>query len=126
MYKVLFIHPDQKLIQLYRPLLAQHFLVDSTHDGLAGLRLIRINRPEVIISDYQLPKLSGLSLLKFVRQQPRLISTPFIFFSNHPDVESALACGANDWLRLKFTSPEMLVDKIYQHLKLNIKLLNQS
>ena len=126
MYKLLFIHPDQKLIQLYRQLLAQHFLIDSAQDGLAGLRRIRFYRPEVIISDYHLPKLSGLSLLKFVRQQPHLISTPFIFLSNHPDVESALAFGANDWVPQKLASPEMLLDKIYQHLKLNVKLLNRS
>lgn len=114
---ILFIHPDVKLTRLYEPMLARHFAFDSAHDGLTGLRKIRLIQPRVIISDYQLPFLSGLALLRFVRRSPQLGSTPFIFFSDHHVVPDALSLGANDWINSSFSSPELLINKIYNHLK---------
>lgn len=119
MKHVLFIHPDQKLFQLYQPHLSQHFFLDSAQDGLRGLRKIKTNKPHLVVSDYQLPWLSGLSLLKFVRQNRRLAGMPFIFLTDHPSAHDALSFGANDWIVKKTAHPDMLIEKIYHHLKQN-------
>ncbi len=116
MHNILFIHPDVKLTRLYQPILTRHFVSDSAHDGLSGLRKIRLSKPGVVISDYHLPFLSGLALLKFVRSHHQLAMTPFIFLSDHPGVNQALGSGASDWLIPRESSPELLLNKIYQHL----------
>lgn len=119
MTNVLFANADPKLIQLYHPYLTRHFFVDSANDGLTALRKLKLTRPNVIISDYQLPRLSGLGLLKFVRSQENLAATPFIFFTNRLNIREALSFAANDWLNLSLTTPDLLIEKIYYHLKLN-------
>jgi len=117
MQKLLLIHPDARLVALYQKALSERFSIDSAYDGLSGLRQIRSGLPHVIVSEFILPKLSGISLLAFVRKHPQLYATPFIFLSSsHPELES-LNLGATDWLHLPLTSPEILGAKCDYYLK---------
>ncbi len=117
MKQIFFINPDVKLVQIYEPYLKKHFNVDSAHDGLTAMRKIQLSHPNLIISDYYLPLISGLSLLKFVRGHAKLFPVPFIFLTEHDNPQEALNRGANDWLPRKFGSPDLLLEKIYYHLK---------
>jgi DNA-binding response OmpR family regulator len=119
MPQIFFVNQDPKLIALHQPIFTEYFSFDSAHDGLTALRKIRLFKPSIIISDYDLPILSGLSLLKFVRSQKDFEHIPFLFFTDHDDPSLALGFGANDWLTKSETSPQMLADKVYHHLKIN-------
>ncbi|OGE87563.1 MAG: hypothetical protein A3J07_04985 [Candidatus Doudnabacteria bacterium RIFCSPLOWO2_02_FULL_49_13] len=122
MHNILFIHSDPKIVKFYEPLLSRHFEFDSAIDGLSGLRKIRLKPPGAVVSDYHLAHLSGLALLKFIRSQGHLAAVPFIFFADHSNLESALNWGANDWIVPSSSSPEILLNKIYQHLKYGIHI----
>ncbi|MBX4205139.1 MAG: hypothetical protein KW788_03055 [Candidatus Doudnabacteria bacterium] len=117
MQKLLFIHPDHRLHLLYRKALSEHFLVDSAYDGLKGLRLIQKQKPHIIVSEYNLPILSGSSILRFVRNHHELFSVPFIFLSGYHPAADTLGFGANEWVVLSETNPEDLISKCHQHLK---------
>jgi two-component system chemotaxis response regulator CheY len=120
MFRVLFANPDPKLCDLYeKKLTQQKFLVDSAADGLTALRKFRANPSHVVISEYQLPVLSGLALLKSIRSHSKLYSTPFIFLSDHHDNSVALSLAANEWIEKQQALPEYLIERIYYHLKLN-------
>ena len=119
MLKIFFAHPDLKITSLYQDYLTQNFMVDSAHDGLSAIRQIRLIRPDIIVSDYALPLLSGLGVLKYVRGNASLSPVPFIFLTDHPDASLALSFGANDWLERGRTSPAQLTDRIIYHLKIN-------
>jgi DNA-binding response OmpR family regulator len=119
MIRILLAHPDQKLSALYVQHMQEHFLVDSAHDGLSALRQLRVQRPALIVSEYHLPVISGVSLLRFVRSNTNFMATPFIFLTEHHDNREALSFGANDWLDLKASHPQTLLEKIYHHLRLN-------
>ncbi len=122
MIKVFFAHPDAKLVQLYQPHLSRYFAFDSAHDGLTALRKIRLTLPNVIISDYALPQLSGLGLLKFVRAERSLSHTPFLFLADSGDMAEALSFGANEFLIRRSAPPSELIDKIYYHIKHGIQI----
>ena len=124
MYQLLFIHPDPKFVRIYENHFRGHFDFDSAHDGLAALRKIRLTRPAAIISDFHLPYLSGLSLLKFVRATPAMASTPFIFLAAKGDIVSAMEFGANDWIQQAEAHPDLLLAQVGNHLQRNIRLLN--
>lgn len=113
---ILFIHPDDKIIGLYGKYLTPQFSVDSAQDGLMGLRKIKANRPRVIISEYNLPYLSGLSLLKFVRQHKEMFATPFIFLTNDDMPDQALGMGASAWLNQREHGPEALLRQLINHV----------
>lgn len=115
MSHILFIHPDQKLVSIYHKYLSPHFNVDSAYDGLSGLRKIRQTAPKLIVSEYKLPYLSGLTLLRYVRRYPQFSQTPFFFLSQHEMPVKALGLGANQWLRTQDHGPHELLSKIVNH-----------
>jgi phosphoserine phosphatase RsbU/P len=117
---ILLIHPDQKLMGIYQRHLKPHFMVDSAHDGLTGLRMIKDRRPRVIVSDVNLPYMSGLALLSFVRNHPEMFATPFLFLTDAPMPEEALGLGASGWLTQSEHGPEQLLPHIFQHYNLKI------
>ena len=117
MTRIFFLNPDPKIIALYQPVLQQYFTVDSANDGLTGLRKIRLHQPRLVISDYHLPRLSGLALLKYIRATPTLHAIPFLFLTDHDDPADALSFGANDWIPRLDTQPSFLIDRIFHHLK---------
>jgi DNA-binding response OmpR family regulator len=117
MLPILFIHADPVLSRMYQTHFSPHFAFDSATDGLTGLRKIRANKPKAIISDYNLPKLSGLAVLKFVRSHPELHATPFIFLTNHHDVQSALGHGASGWFNQLDTLPEEVLEHALKTLR---------
>ena len=116
MHRILFVHSDEKLTALYKPRLSNYFFVDSARNGLSAVRKIRLHKPRLIISDYELPLLSGLALLRFVRSHPNLFAIPFVFLTDSLNVQDALSSGANDYLFKKFANPDAVVEKIYHHL----------
>ena len=125
MHSIVFIHPNEKLLGIYRNKLSNYFSIDSASDGLSGLRLIKSRMPSLVISDYQMPKLSGVTILKHIRSHPTLSHIPYIFLSaSHPDPE-CLGLGASDWLLVSESTPELLIRKCHQHLKLTPQQINR-
>jgi DNA-binding response OmpR family regulator len=116
---LLLIHPDHKMLGIYQKHLGTHFMVDSAHDGLTGLRMIKTRRPRVIISELNLPFMSGLALLEYVRNHPDHMRTPFMFLTDAPMPEEALGMGASAWLRQREHGPEELLQQVMSHLTLN-------
>jgi CheY-like chemotaxis protein len=119
MYKILFAQSDPKLVQLYLPRLSAHFSVDSAADGLTALRRLKLVKPGLVVSDFDLPLLSGLSLLKFCRRQNLYSSMPFIFLASLASAHQALSSGANDYLEQSSACPDLLIERIYNQIKLN-------
>jgi CheY-like chemotaxis protein len=119
MIKILFANSDPKLSEIYTSHMRPYFNVDSAHDGLSALRKWKSSRHALIVSDYDLPWISGITLLQFVRNHPTLSSTPFVFLSNYADNTRALNLGANDWIDTHFAHPDFLLDRIHHHLKAN-------
>jgi two-component system response regulator MprA len=83
--------------------------VATAADGEAALSAIESGRPEVVILDVMLPKLSGLELCRRVRaagnQVPILMLTARDAVS---DVVEGLDAGANDYLTKPFAFQELL------------------
>jgi two-component system response regulator len=72
-------------------------------DGAAAQKFLQSHSdtPSLIISDIKMPKVDGLELLKWVRQQPLLNKLPFIILSSsnsQQDRTKAERLGANKYL----------------------------
>ncbi len=119
MQRILFVHPDRKFSQLYLSRLKPFFSVDSADNGLNAMRKFKTSPASLIVSEYDLPVLSGISLLKAVRSHPVYTATPFIFFTSYHDNSEALSLGANDWIEIHTSHPDLLIERIYHNLKVN-------
>lgn len=83
-------------------------------DGHAGLDMITNQLPDVVVLDLRMPRLSGIEVLKQIRQQwPQL---PVIMLSGHGSKQDAQTCldlGAVQYHK-KPLDIDMLVDSIKQ------------
>ncbi len=88
--------------------------VNEANDGEAALRSVVEAPPHLIISDYNMPKLDGLGLLRAVRAHPPTAKTAFIMLTGRADkelVQRAVQYGVNNYLVKPFTV-QTLKDKI--------------
>src|SRR3569623_1454463 len=80
--------------------------IGEAPDGEEALRIL-VQRPaQLIISDYNMPKLDGLGLLRAVRSHPPIKSTAFIMLTGRADselVKRAAQFGVNNYLVKPFT-----------------------
>ncbi len=70
-------------------------------DGQAGLDLISAERPDLVISDIDMPGMSGFDVVRALRKNPQNVEIPVIVItgSEKPDaVEQAFAAGATSFL----------------------------
>lgn len=86
------------------------FTVNLAYDGEEALELINNSELDLALLDLMMPKLSGLDVLKKVREQERFKSLPCIILTAGGDAKherDALALGATQFLTKPF-SPKKL------------------
>jgi two-component system chemotaxis response regulator CheY len=84
-----------------------HQVVEADN-GTSALELIRSESPDLILSDWNMPQLSGLELLQTLRGEGRNIPFGFITTESTPDMKSvAHDAGAQFLLAKPFTPEEM-------------------
>lgn len=87
----------------------EHYIVSVANDGQKGWEIIQQSKPDLILLDWVLPKLSGLELCKKIRQNG--IVTPIIFLTARDTVQDTiegLKAGANDYIKKPFSFEELL------------------
>lgn len=94
-------------------------------DGARARTIIKQKKPDLILSDWEMPELSGEELLKWLREESPTPKTPFIMITSRGDREHVMAAvqaGVNDYISKPFT-PEELTRKVAKQLKkLNINI----
>src|ERR1700730_4817836 len=75
---VLVVDDDPGLLRMIARVLASGYRVATAVDGDDGLLQALVLRPDVIVSDIELPGLTVSDLLHAVRLQPELTAIPFL------------------------------------------------
>ena len=120
MKKILYVEDDVLIARLYsEKLAAAGFEVVTAHDGLAAVQRLREFTPDLVVLDLLMPKLTGVDVLKFIRQQPALKDTRIIVFSNSflsNLVEQVAKFGVEEALVKASVTPAQLVNVIHKTL----------
>ena len=85
-------------------------LIEAT-DGLEAVTVAQGERPDLILMDVQLPKLSGLDATRQIRTDPRTASIPVIVvtsFALSGDDQKAMEAGASAYLAKPYSPRELL------------------
>jgi len=108
--RLLLIEDDKEIIHLLSiALKSLGFAVDTAENGENGLNLALINHYDLIITDYNLPILSGREIIESVRSENQ--STPILVLSIRSEISDRvelLNLGADDYLTKPFTLSELL------------------
>lgn len=108
--KLLIIEDDADIIRPVSLMLkAAGYAVDIARDGEHGYFLARTNNYNLIILDYNLPKLNGREIIKKIREEG--MSTPILMLtvrSELTDKVDLLTLGVDDYLTKPFALSELL------------------
>ena len=99
--------------------------VISAQDGADGIALAKARIPDLVVCDITLPKLDGYAVLRAIREDPAIASTPFVFLTakgERSDIRTGMNLGADDYLSKPFTAKELL-DAVYIRMRRVSELL---
>ncbi|MBP9020254.1 MAG: response regulator [Syntrophobacterales bacterium] len=91
----------------------------EAENGEAALSVLKSRQVDLIISDWNMPTMSGYELLKAVRADGELQKTPFLMVTAEAlkeNVVQAVKAGVSNYIVKPFTA-EVLNDKIGQIFK---------
>jgi CheY-like chemotaxis protein len=121
MKKILFIEDESALQKTLGDLLnPRGYEIMSALDGEIGLALAQKEKPDLILLDIVLPKISGLEVLAKLKEDPKTKDIPIIILTNLEgmnNVGNALELGATTYLVKAQYDLNDVVKKIEEAIK---------
>ena len=109
---VLYVEDNEYNRKIVRQLLRRTpYRLQEAPDGEAALAMVRQERPDLILMDVQLPRMSGLDATRALRADERTKDTPIIVitsFAMSGDRERATAAGASGYIAKPYSPRELL------------------
>jgi DNA-binding response OmpR family regulator len=116
MKKILLIEDDQIVANIYRnKLCVEGYQVEVALDGEVGLELVKAYKPDAVILDLMLPKVTGVDLMRQIRAEKEFEKTPVIVFSNTyltNMVQEARKAGATKCLSKANCTPRQVIEVV--------------
>lgn len=82
----------------------------TANNGAEALRIMKKQRVDIVLSDWNMPVMTGLELLKAVRSDENLSHLPFVMITAEAErerIEDAIACGVSDLLVKPYTTDRL-------------------
>jgi two-component system, chemotaxis family, chemotaxis protein CheY len=114
--KILVVDDFATMRKVVRNLLKQsgYENIVEAEDGVSALKMLKSDKIDFIVSDWNMPNMSGLDLLKAVRADSELSATPFLMVTAEAlqdNVVAAVRAGVSNYIVKPFTA-ETLNGKI--------------
>lgn len=87
------------------------FEVDLAEDGVDGLDKIRARRPDLVITDINMPRLDGFGFIEGVRSESDFLSVPILVLTTESGDQlktRARAAGATGWIVKPFDEDKLI------------------
>jgi len=109
---ILYVEDNELNRKIVRDLLRRtsYRLIEAV-DGEAGIATALAERPDLILMDIQLPKISGIEALRVLRSEPTAAATPIIAitsFALSGDQQKAKDAGASAYLAKPYSPFDLL------------------
>jgi len=89
-------------------------------NGIEGLDVLAKNKVDLVITDWNMPEMDGLTFVKAIRAKPEYKELPILMVTTEAakeDILTALRSGVNNYIVKPFT-PETLQEKVFKLLGL--------
>lgn len=125
--RVLIVEDNPRNIQVLGPILRDAgYKVSVAVNGLKGLKSVECNRPDIILSDINMPVMDGFEFCEKIMSNPHTSDIPIIFLTASDSVDDetkGLELGAVDFIR-KPINPAVVLARTQTHLTL-VDALNE-
>jgi DNA-binding response OmpR family regulator len=120
--RILFVEDDEALASVYTMRLeAEGFQVRRVPNGEDALAAALEYRPDLILLDVMMPKVSGFDVLDILRNTPETANMKIIMLtalSQDADKQRAQSMGVDDYLVKSQVVIADVIDRIKQHLSM--------
>ena len=110
--KILVIDDEEHIVELLQfNLETSDYIVDYSYDGFDGFLKAKEMKSNLILLDWMLPNISGIDVLKKIREDKDLKNTPIIMLTAknmESDKVEGLVGGADDYITKPFSIKELL------------------
>jgi DNA-binding response OmpR family regulator len=112
---ILVVDDDPVILQLLQVNFEMEgFTVITAADGQEGVERTRADRPDIVVSDVMMPRMSGLELVAELKGDPDTATIPVLLLTakaQQADISAGLDQGADDYVTKPF-EPLELVDRV--------------
>lgn len=112
MKRVLIADDERSLRLLVRATLeSSEIEVVEAEDGEEALRLVRSQRPDLVLLDVQMPDLSGFDVCQQIKSDPEMARLPVIMLTAQSQAaarERGIQAGADEYLTKPFSPLQLL------------------
>jgi two-component system alkaline phosphatase synthesis response regulator PhoP len=112
MSKILIVDDEQDIVELLSYNLEKEgFKTVKAFDGEAALKIVKTQKPDMVILDLMLPKMNGLDVCRALRSNPETANLPIIMLTAKTDEVDkiiGLENGADDYITKPFSIKELI------------------
>lgn len=113
--KILIIDDSEEYLRIMYSAFEQHrpdYKIYQTKKPEQAIKIALLKKPDVIITDWDMPEISGIELISQFKNEPELKNIPIImatgFNLSSEDLQLALDTGASDYLRKPIDDIELI------------------
>ena len=112
--KILVVDDSATIRQAMQNLLSPDYEVALAESGIAAIRAMTLNQPDLILLDYEMPICDGSQTLAMLRSEKEFADIPVIFLTGRsdPDIVRKLVALKPSGYLLKYLKPESIKKKI--------------
>jgi CheY-like chemotaxis protein len=112
-YHILCVEDEEMSLEVLVEFLSEldHVETSTANDGLACLQAVKEKRPDLILLDIKMPKMSGFQVCETLKASSDTANIPIIFlsgFAGDKEIEEAKRYGGVGYLVKPFTIAELL------------------
>lgn len=116
--KILVVEDEENIRKVIKKILEiNEFEVLEARDGAEAMDIFYSEKIDLIVLDWMLPKISGIEVLKMIREESSLPILMLTAKSQEDDEVEGLEVGANDYLKKPF-SLKILITRVKKLLNL--------
>ena len=112
MDRILVVDDDRDIVRLVRSYLEKAgYQILTAYDGETALKILKAEKPQLLILDLMLPDKDGWDVARLVRSDPQIAATPIIMLTarvEDTDKIVGLEIGADDYITKPFNPREVV------------------
>ncbi|MBI2626492.1 MAG: response regulator [Candidatus Nealsonbacteria bacterium] len=118
--KIALIEDEEVLIGLLqRKLIKEGYDVFLARDGEEGLKMLREEKPDLVLLDIVMPKMGGFEVMEEMQKDEELKKIPIVIISNSGqpvELDRAKQLGVKDWLIKTEFDPQEVINKVIKQI----------